>query len=75
MMWPKQHGRGRTFGALMLLVSSCIGSLAATADLAFFESKIRPLLAEHCYSCHSTKAEKLKGGLYVDSLEGQRVLF
>jgi cytochrome c553 len=40
------------------------------ADLAFFESKIRPLLAEHCYSCHSAKAEKLKGGLYVDSLEG-----
>ena len=50
------------------LLAAC--SLAQAADLAFFESKIRPLLAEHCYSCHSAKAEKLKGGLYVDSLEG-----
>ena len=40
------------------------------ANLAFFESKIRPLLAEHCYSCHSSKAERLRGGLHVDSLEG-----
>ncbi|NDB77855.1 MAG: DUF1549 domain-containing protein, partial [Verrucomicrobia bacterium] len=32
--------------------------------------KIRPVLAEHCYSCHSAKADKLKGGLYVDSKEG-----
>jgi mono/diheme cytochrome c family protein len=48
----------------------CTIHSAAAADLAFFESKIRPLLAEHCYSCHSAKAEKLKGGLYVDSLEG-----
>jgi hypothetical protein len=36
----------------------------------FFENKIRPVLAEHCYSCHSQKAEKLKGGLYLDSREG-----
>ncbi len=39
-------------------------------QLQFFEKKIRPVLAEHCYSCHSAKAEKLKGGLYVDSKEG-----
>jgi mono/diheme cytochrome c family protein len=39
-------------------------------DLEFFEKKIRPLLTERCYSCHSAKAEKLKGGLYVDSHEG-----
>ncbi len=25
----------------------------STADLEFFESKIRPLLVEHCYECHS----------------------
>jgi hypothetical protein len=43
---------------------------SSAADLAFFENRIRPLLADHCYSCHSAKAEKLKGGLYVDSLEG-----
>src|SRR5215218_8987103 len=24
----------------------------------FFESKIRPLLVDHCYSCHSAQAKK-----------------
>ncbi|HEX8913220.1 MAG TPA: DUF1553 domain-containing protein [Humisphaera sp.] len=37
---------------------------------AFFESKVRPLLVEHCFKCHSAKSEKLKGGLHVDSLAG-----
>ena len=32
----------------------------------FFESEIRPVLAENCYNCHSTKAKKLKGGLFLD---------
>jgi hypothetical protein len=36
----------------------------------FFERKIRPVLADRCYSCHSHKAEKLKGNLYVDTREG-----
>ena len=31
---------------------------------------MRPLLAEHCYRCHSAKAEKVKAGLLVDSREG-----
>ncbi|MBK8000882.1 MAG: DUF1553 domain-containing protein [Verrucomicrobia bacterium] len=53
----------------MVLLSFCIGSHAATTDLTFFENKIRPLLADQCYSCHSAKAEKTKGGLRVDSLE------
>src|SRR5215213_10769847 len=38
--------------------------------VAFFEAKIRPVLAEHCYSCHSGQAKKLKAGLYLDSLGG-----
>lgn len=41
----------------------------ATADATFFEQKIRPLLVEHCYSCHSASAKKLKGGLLLDSRE------
>ncbi len=36
----------------------------------FFERKIRPVLAERCYGCHSAKAEKLKGALRLDSREG-----
>ena len=35
------------------------------AGLDFFERKVRPLLAEHCYSCHG--AEKQKGQLRLDS--------
>ena len=29
------------------------------AQLDFFESKIRPVLADQCYKCHSTKSEKV----------------
>jgi hypothetical protein len=36
-------------------------------NLEFFEKSVRPLLVEHCYSCHSVKAEKLQAGLRVDS--------
>ena len=38
-------------------------------DLEFFEKRIRPLLAERCYECHSAGAKKLKGGLHLDSRE------
>ncbi len=33
----------------------------------FFESKVRPLLADHCYECHSAQADKAKGGLRLDT--------
>jgi len=35
----------------------------------FFEKKIRPVLVQHCYSCHSKESNKQRGGLYVDSRE------
>ncbi len=38
----------------------------------FFETKIRPVLMNKCAKCHSSTAEKLKGGLLVDSREGLR---
>ena len=38
--------------------------------LEFFEKKIRPVLIDRCYSCHSAEAKKIKGELYVDSREG-----
>jgi uncharacterized protein DUF1553/uncharacterized protein DUF1549/cytochrome c len=39
-------------------------------EIAFFESRVRPILAEQCYKCHSAQAKKLKGGLRLDSREG-----
>jgi len=44
-----------------------------TEKLEFFETKIRPVLVQHCYSCHSQEAKannKLKGGLLLDSRQG-----
>ena len=40
------------------------------AALDFFENKIRPVLVESCYGCHSQKAEKVKGGLFLDTRDG-----
>lgn len=37
--------------------------------LAHFESKIRPVLIEHCYECHSIESGKAKGGLRLDDRE------
>ncbi len=36
----------------------------------FFEKRIRPVLADRCYSCHSARAEKLKGDLLLDTRQG-----
>ena len=38
--------------------------------LDFFETKIRPVLVEHCYECHAADSKKLSGGLLVDSRQG-----
>ena len=40
-----------------------------TTQLDFFENKIRPVLAQHCYNCHSTQSKKLKAELYLDNRE------
>ncbi len=37
------------------------------AQLDFFESKVRPVLVNHCYKCHSEQSEKVKGELLLDS--------
>lgn len=42
------------------------------ASTAFFEAKIRPVLVEHCYECHSVETGKSKGGLLVDTRNGIR---
>src|SRR5262245_24174440 len=44
----------------------------AKEDIEFFEKKIRPVLVERCYKCHSEKAEKLQGKLLLDSREAAR---
>ena len=55
-------------GVLALLSAS--SNAADAAGMIFFEQRVRPLLVEHCYSCHSAEAKKLKGNLYLDSKAG-----
>ncbi len=48
---------------------------AATAEptkeqTEFFENKIRPILKENCYKCHSLEQDKAKGGLTMDTKTG-----
>lgn len=57
-----------------LVIMTCTGSLPAApppsrTQIDFFESRIRPILAQECYECHST-ATKQKGGLALDSRPG-----
>src|SRR5712692_1283571 len=64
----------------LLLLASAVWILAhpglcpgADEDgIQFFETKIRPVLATHCFACHSAQAPKLQGGLLLDSQSGIR---
>lgn len=38
----------------------------SAAKVEFFETKIRPVLIEHCYQCHSSTAKSVKGDLLLD---------
>ena len=44
--------------------------LRAGEEAAFFETRVRPLLAEHCLQCHGEK--EAKGGLRLDTAAGLR---
>ncbi|NBP81838.1 DUF1549 domain-containing protein, partial [bacterium] len=57
---------------LAVLAMPCAASgddLPADA-VEFFERKIRPVLVQHCYECHSADADVLQGGLMLDSRAG-----
>lgn len=58
-----------------LLTMATFAADPSTAQLEFFEKKIRPVLSKHCYECHSAEAAKkgkLKAGLQLDNREGFR---
>ena len=65
--------------SLVVLISCVLGSTSSAgaaelskADLAFFETKIRPVLVKHCYQCHSADSKDPKGGLLLDTRDGIR---
>src|SRR5215471_11127243 len=50
---------------VLFLLSGVVGyAQSASEKIEFFESRIRPVLANHCYACHT---ESKLGGLRVDS--------
>lgn len=54
----------------MLVVAAWVNHApaeSATAPVAYLEN-VHPILAEHCYSCHS--GDKRKGGLFLGTREG-----
>lgn len=56
---------------LFALTLNPVGSLAASdaEKVEFFEKRIRPILAQECYECHSQR-HKVKAGLELDSRPG-----
>src|SRR4051794_2931940 len=77
---------GGTIGKAVLLISGvlilAVMHFSATVELPqrsagltsegveFFEKKIRPVLIDQCYVCHSSESPTLQGGLLLDSREG-----
>ena len=64
----------RVLPLLLAGVSPASFGAAETAPISpehldFFESKIRPILLNHCQECHSSEKGKIKGGLNLDSRE------
>lgn len=59
-------------------VATAVGSIARGDDeltaeqTRFFETKIRPVLVRECYSCHSSEVGQVRGGLWLDTIEGSR---
>lgn len=63
--------------ALLIIAHQIVfASVAQTAEAdqadgtRFFREKIEPVLKANCYGCHSTGAEKVRGGLLLDSRAG-----
>ena len=65
------------FALTSLYIQSLLAQESASgqdaAKLDFFESKIRPLLIEHCYECHATDSADIGGNLLLDSKKGMVV--
>lgn len=68
-MRTDQRANGTATLAFLLLFVAAPGHAASTERTAveFFEQKVRPILVERCFACHSQAAGKKKGGLVLDS--------
>ena len=71
---------GHRYRILRYLVCSVVIALLCSARLSnadegveFFEKKVRPVLVEHCYQCHSAESKELMGELRLDLKAGWKL--
>jgi len=72
---PQVIGTRRLVATVVVFATTSAAALGSPTpeQIQFFETKIRPVLAQHCYQCHSAealRAGKLKASLLVDSRAG-----
>ncbi len=58
------------FLAVGLLNAGDLHAKPSTSGTRFFERRIRPILVDHCYECHSEEAGEQQGGLLLDRQSG-----
>jgi hypothetical protein len=77
----KHSIKAQSIARLLMISLACVPAAAfaqvvhksiTPEQLEFFEKNIRPVLAEHCYECHSEEKGKNKGELTVDTRDGIR---
>src|SRR5215472_1682465 len=51
---------------------AAVPAFAQSASTEFFEKEIRPVLAEKCYGCHSSRLKSPMGGLALDTKAGTK---
>jgi cytochrome c553 len=65
------HTFARAIFVWLVSTAGLMGMQESSSDeVEFFEKKIRPVLVEQCFKCHSATSERLKGNLRLDSRQG-----
>jgi hypothetical protein len=70
MGWIRQSHESLLTIFVAALLCTCTAVCADERGVDFFEKKIRPVLVEHCYKCHSAQSKEIKGGLQLDVKAG-----
>lgn len=63
-------GFGSAGGARIGRADDPVASPPTAEGVEFFEKRIRPVLVEHCFECHSASSKEVQGELVLDSREG-----
>lgn len=67
------QGGAANFSGIEIWRGEYNASAALTPEqVEFFERRIRPVLVQHCYECHSADSKEVQGDLLVDSRSALR---